>query len=251
MTQSKVEISNESDYQVAVRALGARSRPSWFLRLLMNALERYRQTRKMGWSRAQNKQGLTVFASYQLNVIDDVDVVAAAFSAVEQQFGTSITQEDARFLQSLRSDAQLMGFLFVHDLVEGDRQFEGMTYSFGRRAAGEPRFRDRVDLIVESEVIAGTSRGISRVRLYVDPCVRPFESHPARVRVAEAPLMGACHELFDRASMLHKLWSLRVEKQWHHWTNEYIEYFGPRAKAVPGTCFPTHVDVIGTFQKAI
>ena len=126
-----------------------------------------------------------------------------------------------------------------------------MTYSFGRRTPKEPRFRDRFDLIVESEIIAGESRGLSRVRLYVDPFVRPLESHPARVLLAEAQLSPACAELFDRASQLHRQWSLRVDKQWHHWTSDYIDYFGPRAVAVPGSFFPTHVDVIGAFQQAI
>ena len=242
-TGTDMEIRDEKDYRRTVRVLEARSKPPWLLRAVMNALERYRQARKMGWSRAQNKYGLTVFATYRIDPRKDTEVVAAAFDGALQEFAGELTEADRGFLQELRTDPGLMGFAFVHDLVEDSRGFEGMTFSFGRRVAAEPRYRDRFDIIVERETTRGCPPAGPRLRAYIDPFRRPIEAFPARVfkhveGVSEAPML-----LCKRAVEMHASWSLRPERAWSHWTSDYIDYFGPRMMAVSGTLFPTRADM--------
>jgi hypothetical protein len=243
--QVEVEIQSEREYQVALQTLGQRTRPNWLLRVIMNALERYRQSRKMGWSRPQNKRGLTVFAAYELTPATDTDIVSRVFEATGREFASELDAETRSYLASLRSEPGLMGFLFVHDLIEGERRFEGLTYSMGRRVAGEPRFRDRFDLMVEAEVGPAGSRGLTRVRAFVDPFRRPIETHPAQSFCHDTAFTEESAALFTLASELHTRWSTCRERHWRHWTSDYIDYFGPRLQPVSGTFFPTEVDQQG------
>ena len=67
MSQQVSSIKNEDQYRSAVKQLDQDKKPAFLLRLLMNAVESYRQARKFGWSRPQNKYGLTVFRSFRLD----------------------------------------------------------------------------------------------------------------------------------------------------------------------------------------
>lgn len=251
MSQSKkIEIETEKQYQEAMKTLGKRNRPNWILRLVMNALESYRQARKIGWSRPHNKVGVTTFSSYELDLKNDRKIAEEAFKAARVEFIGEIDDQQISFLDDLKNDPGLMGFIFVHDREDKGHIYEGATFSFGRRTPSLPRFRDRMDFIVESAIDNNGSRGLTSVRTIIDPFKQPISKYPPVV------LRHVCDEktdpswwfaseslaLFDRASELHGEWSKIPEKQWDHWTSDYIDYFGPRKQAVPGTYFPTHVD---------
>ena len=60
-----------------------------------------------------------------------------------------------------------MGFVFTHEFSEDGKQYEGATLSLGRK--NQKRYRDRIDIIFESPVIAGISQGLERIRVYIDP----------------------------------------------------------------------------------
>ncbi|MDX8383966.1 MAG: hypothetical protein R8M45_07785, partial [Ghiorsea sp.] len=60
-------IDGEGGYQKTLTILSKQNKPSKVLCVLMNMLESYRQSRKMGWSRAWTKYGLTTFQSFQLD----------------------------------------------------------------------------------------------------------------------------------------------------------------------------------------
>jgi len=232
-------IENETQYRSAVRVLDQKRKPARLLRLIMNALEAYRQARKMGWSRPQNKKGLTVFQSYKLDTSRDRTWIDSAFTTALAEF-SELGSSERQFLSDLQRDAGLMAFLFVHDLEESGRRFEGITFSLGRRALGKPRFRDRFDLILDAEIVDDRSTGLARVRAYVDPFAQPLR--PGRELIHSASETGACGELFVRATQLHAAWRADTERHWSHWTTEYIDYFGPRQQPVTDTRFATRID---------
>ena len=120
----------------------------------MNALASYRQSRKMGWSRPQNKYGLTVFESFRMNPTNDHALIDFAMQTLLKEF-PELDEESSRFVREVHQDARLIGFIFVHDSQDQGKKYEGITFSFGRVAAGQTQNRDRVDLIVESEISGG------------------------------------------------------------------------------------------------
>ncbi|MDP7339875.1 MAG: hypothetical protein QF786_11220, partial [Vicinamibacterales bacterium] len=151
MSQQIASIETEGQYRSAVKQLDQDKKPPFLLRLLMNALESYRQARKMGWSRPQNKYGLTVFHSFRLDRSDDRPLIDLVMKACLTEF-TELDGPAGQYIRGLLEDPNLMGFIFVHDCLEERTKYEGMTFSFGRVATGQARHRDRFDLILESEV---------------------------------------------------------------------------------------------------
>ena len=241
MTQKAAGIENEDQYRAAVRHLDQNDKPPLLLRLLMNALESYRQTRKMGWSRPQNKYGLTVFRSFRLDRERDQSLIDQAFETLLGEFA-ELDEASSRYVQALREDPRLMGFIFVHDCLDEGKTYEGITLSFGRVSSDKPHHRDRLDLILESKVTGGSSRGLSRVRAYVDPFKTPIKQNPADVFLHEPPRHSKAQELFLGASQRYASWQDEPDKAWQHWTQRYINYFGPRTEPVEDSYFPTAID---------
>lgn len=233
-------IRSEEEYQLAVRELGKRSRPPWMLRVLMNALEAYRQARKMGWSRPQNKDGVTTFASFELDARIDRPLIERTLGALALEF-PAVAVDHAQFVGDLLTDPGLRGFVFVHDILDGGRLYEGATVSLGRVVRGSPRHRDRLDIIVEREVVGGASVSPGRMRAYVDPFVRLPDRH-SPVALGPAALGAAGTSLFEELSAFYARYQRVPEKAWRHWTQDYIDYFGPRVRPVAGTAFPTPID---------
>lgn len=231
-------IEDEDSYRIAVGELTKRARPPWVLRVLMNALESYRQARKMGWSRPQNKDGVTTFHAFELDLQGDRALIELAGSVAAER-PEALDPEHRRFVAELLTDPTLRGFVFVHDIVDGARRFEGATVSLGRVVKGSPRHRDRVDVIVEREVVDGAAGPAGRVRVYVDP----FGGTPV---VLDAVALGlVAEELFAALAAFYDRFRDVPEKAWRHWTQDYIDYFGPRASPVRGTAFPTPIDELG------
>ncbi len=241
MSQQIASIETEDQYRSAVMQLDQDKKPTFLLRLLMNALESYRQARKMGWSRPQNKYGLTVFHSFRLDRSDDRPLIDLVMKACLTEF-TELDGAAGQYIRGLLEDPCLMGFIFVHDCLEEGTRYEGMTFSFGRVATGQARHRDRFDLILESEVSNGSSQGLSRVRAYVDPFMSPIRKNPARVFIHESPRVTEAQELFLKGAETYALWQGDADRAWQHWTQRYINYFGPRTRSVGNSFFPTVVD---------
>ena len=242
MSQHAPSIANYDQYRAAVKQMDKGKKPAFLLRLLMNALESYRQSRKMGWSRPQNKYGLTVFESFRLDPTKDQVLIDFAIETILKEFA-ELDPESSQFVRDLREDPRLMGFIFVHDSQDEGKRYEGVTFSFGRVASGQTRNRDRLDLIVESEITDGTSQGLSRVRAYVDPFKTPIRKNPALVLSHESPQTNDVEELFVKGSELYSCWLGDADRDWQHWTQRYINYFGPRTTPVSNTYFPTVVDL--------
>ncbi|HET9953201.1 MAG TPA: hypothetical protein VFQ61_01790 [Polyangiaceae bacterium] len=235
------DIETESDYQKALEAMRQRQRPAGILRVMMNALEKYRQARKIGWSRPQNKYGLTVFRAYKLDACEYRELAESVFAAVSAEF-SGLPAEHENFIQSLKHDRELMFYVFVHDHEDRSDRYEGVTFSLGRRAANLPRHRDRLDVIIESPVQQGRSQGPSRIRMYVDPFRRPIAENPA-LQCGHDPLRSRhSRQLFDAGVELYASIPAADRRVWSHWTRDYIDYFGPRLAPVRNSYFPTEVD---------
>jgi hypothetical protein len=151
------EINSKSTYNTAVQALSRKSRPPAILRFIMQALEKYRQNRKMGWSRPWNKYGIMTFQSFKLDFSEADDSIESALidgaeSVVDAECPDMPSDAGAfiRDLLSVENRSDLMGFVFIHEFTENDQRFEGVTLSFGR--VKDKRFRDRFDLIFEAPV---------------------------------------------------------------------------------------------------
>ena len=241
MSEPTHGIANEDQYRSAVRQLDQNTRPPLLLRLLMNALESYRQARKMGWSRPQNKYGLTVFQSFRLERGQDESLIDLVMEAFFTEF-PELDDASSRYVRALHQDPHLMGFVFVHDGRDEGKMHEGITFSFGRIASGQTRHRDRFDLVLESEVRGGASQGLSRIRAYVDPFKSPIRKHPAQVFIHEPPRTNEAQQLFLKGADIYTCWQDDADRVWRHWTQRYINYFGPRTTQVSGSHFPTAVD---------
>ena len=135
-----------------------------------------------------------------------------------------------------------MGFVFFHDFCEKEILYEGMTFSLGRIAPGRSRHRDRFDLILESEVKNGCSQGVTRIRAYVDPFKLPIKKNPARFLSNQPPRTGGVKKLFLEGTEHYHHWLGDANRVWEHWTQRYINYFGPRTLWVSNSYFPPVVD---------
>jgi hypothetical protein len=232
---NQTEIKSPEAYQAAMLALNNKTRPPAVLRLLMNAFESYRQARKIGWSRPWNKYGVKTFQSYRLDLNQDTDMITFA-----KDLSPSEMPEDAgAYIEDLLDDApesrqQLMGFLFFHEIIDGDQIHEGVTLSFGRKH--QKRYRDRLDFVFEAPVNDGQAGSFSRLRIYVDPFqgVKPplWETECDSVSLPVAPTA------FNRLCAVYKEWQSVQGRPWDHWTSAYIDHFGPRRHFVENSHFP-------------
>ncbi len=230
-------IETESQYELALRTLSRRSRPPRLLRLLMGGLEVYRQTRRMGWSRSQNKYGVKTFSTFKLG--GQFSTFTPAILEICDGCFWDMSNSHRAFVHELVSDSGSMGFLFFQETADDGRTqlYESVTVSLGRIVPGKKRFRDRVDLILDAPIIDGKAGALSRVRLYIDP----FLEHSPR-EMTSTGVAGPARDLLEQLSDYYRLHRDEDGMIWDHWTQDYIDYFGPRERAVMGTRFPTPLD---------
>jgi hypothetical protein len=217
-------IQDEQQYRQFKETLSRHKRPPLVLRLMMQALEAYRSARKLGWSRPWNKYDLMNFQSFRLKAARDARLLTLAAELLRTECA-NMPAEAREFCDELLGDRDhLMGFLFVHEFSEQGRHFEGATLSLGR--VNDRRYRDRLDIILESPVEAESGTGLGRLRVFVDP----FRGVAAPLwRTSVEPVgSGAATELFDLLSDASWDWADQPERLWDHWTSAYIDYFGPR-----------------------
>ncbi|MDH5609487.1 MAG: hypothetical protein OEY56_08405 [Cyclobacteriaceae bacterium] len=231
-------IQSEEDYKKIQSELGRKKKPAKILKLLMNALESYRQSKKYGWSRPWNKYDLVNFQSFMLRPETDEHLVTAMQQILRQQF-PGMAQDAQDFCDELLANReQLMGFIFYHEFHDNGIDYEGVTLSFGRVNA--KRFRDRLDLILESPIDQGKSMGLNRARLFVDP-YREGVREPLYQEITTA-LQPVSRELFDLLCGYSWDWANDENRLWDHWTSHYIDYFGDRKLDLDTSYFYTGVE---------
>lgn len=224
--------------ETLVREISLRRRPAWILRMLMSALETGRMERKLGWSRPWNKQGMTIFRSHAVRAASDVALLGHARSVLET-VRPGLPETYAAFVRDLLADPGLMAFLFYHNRVAVEGEYEGFTLSFGRRCREDRSKRDRLDFVLEDLRVGGAVDGVpDRFRLYVNPWDRYREGdcHVSDARLEEGGgllLQG----LYREGVACYRDWKDDPRRQWTHWSVRYIDYFGARSFIPRGTSF--------------
>lgn len=221
----KITLSNELEYRKVHAELNARKKPSKTLRFMMQALENYRQSKKMGWSRAWNKYNVVNFQSFKLNATD-AELRHSTLKVIEAEIPNMPSEATAFISELLNTSQSPMGFVFFQEFTEQDRLYEGVVISYGRVNQENNRFRDRLDVILESEVIDGCSQGLSRLRLYVDPYLGIKD--PLWQHTIEQPAHAGTTALFAHLAGVSWSWADNKSRVWNHWITDYIDYFGTR-----------------------
>jgi len=224
-----------------MRELTLQHKPSRLLARLMNALEKKRQAKGLGWSRAWNKSGLTVFRTHIQRIAEDEDYFRPALPLLNR-FLEAAPSRYRDFVSDLLSDPDRMAFTFYHNNnTEDGRQFEGLTLSIGRRVPEDRAKRDRLDIVVEDERENGrVDRTVDRLRIYVCPWATYSENrkfhltertdlNPEELALAQG-LYKPCVEKYHQ-------WKSDESRQWSHWSVRYIDYFGPRSFIPQGSSF--------------
>lgn len=220
-------INDETTYQQTLKILNNQSRPSKILCMLMNMLEAYRQSKKMGWSRPWNKYGLTTFQTFKIDPVLDASLIQQSLQCVQTL--DTFTAESLAFCQQLVSDPdQLMGFIFYSELEEDGKQFETVTLSLGNKVDGNPRYRNRFDIVFDALIQGQEVKPLNRIRIYVDP-YQEQHKEPLLSLTLEQHIPDAFQVLFEQLCKLSFEWQSLADKHWDHWTSRYIDYFGPRA----------------------
>lgn len=222
------------------RELELQRRPSWLLRRFMNALERQRQARGLGWSRPWNKVDLTVFRTHTHEFPADAEYFAP-LAPVLTRVLASVPEPFAAFARDLFADPARMAFTFYHNRDTAGARFEGLTLSFGRRVRGDASKRDRLDLMLEDRCVDGRTDGhVDLLRVYVCPWAEFQHGRRHHLFTAAdrpADLDADVHTLYRAALAGYAAWRDRPERQWQHWSQRYIDYFGPRRFIPAGTAF--------------
>jgi hypothetical protein len=188
----------------------------------------------MGWSRPWNKYNVVNFQSFKLNA-GDRDLCQLTMAAIDAEV-LDMPEDACRFVAELMTGSlPPMGFVFFQELTERERRYEGAVVSYGRVNRENKRFRDRMDVILESEVIDGCSQGLSRMRIYVDPYLGA--KAPSWQQVIEHPVHADTVRLFERLAGLSWTWANDTSRLWKHWITDYIDYFGARQWAMQKSYF--------------
>jgi hypothetical protein len=232
---------DELSMPALMRELNLQKKPSWLLVKLMNALEQKRQRKGLGWSRAWNKYGLTVFRTHTQRVAEDADYIVPVAATVNHFLGDaeSVYRD---FVADLLNDPSRMAFTFYHNnSTEDGRQYEGLTVSIGRKVPGDLTKRDRLDLILEDQRVGGAVDGrVDRLRLYVCPwgtygLDRRF--HLCERNAFTPEELGVVQATYQQCVRHYNQWKTEESRQWSHWSVRYIDYFGPRGFIPQGSSF--------------
>ncbi len=232
------QILDESAYQKTLASLNKQDKPPRILCFFMNMLESYRQSRKMGWSRAWNKYGLMTFQSFKLDAYQDTQLIQGAEKLIQNL--PDVPTEAQHFMQDLLHEPKrLMGFVFISEYTENENVYESATLSFGAKAKDNSRGRERFDIIFDCPIVDAQVQPLSRVRLYVDP-YREGEKKILYQANIEGEFSAEMSALFEQLCDCSWQWHNQADKLWDHWTSNYIDYFGERQISVQASHF--HLD---------
>ncbi len=231
---------SELSMAALMREINLQKRPNWLLRKLMNALEKKRQEKGMGWSRAWNKYDLNVFRTHKHDMESDRDYVKSVPSFVSRYIKSAPSLYNT-FATDLLDDPACMAFTFYHNHDDREAQHEGLTLSFGRKVLEDKTKRDRLDIILEDLRVGGRVDGlVDRLRIYACPwneykngkhCFSLVEN---RIEPSE---QDRIQSLYDHCIQVYHDWKNHENRQWSHWSARYIDYFGPRSFIPQNTSF--------------
>ena len=214
-------------------------RPNSLLVKMMNALEKKRQKKGLGWSRSWNKYGLNVFRTHTTDEDSRSQYINPVRPYLEAILDT-VEEPYASFITSLMDDPKLMVFTFYHNNDSEGNQFEGLTLSFGRKLENDRSKRDRLDIILEDKRENGAVDGkIDRVRIYI--C--PWETHQNKnfhlfeLTTLDNEQQESSQKIYTHALDYYTAWKSLDERQWSHWSTRFIDYFGPRSFIPHGSSF--------------
>lgn len=238
LVDSKLETEQVS-LGALMREINMRERPAWVLRMLMNALDKRRQARGLGWSRPWNKMGMTIFRSHRHIVAQDLPLLGGAMEAIREFAPEPLFS--LPFVEDLFADPALMAFTFFHNRESGGAQYEGLTVSFGRHVPEDRSKRDRVDLILEDRRVDGRVDGfVDLARIIVCPwsCYGIDRDHQRYEQCEFLDAERRCFDAIYRAFVeSYHAWKDDESRQWTHWSAAFIDYFGPRTFVPQGTSF--------------
>lgn len=229
------KIDSESHYNGIKAILNKQSQKPGILRALMRAMEAYRSARKYGWSRPWNKYGVMNTMSYRIRPTVDLELIYFAQQLMETECSQMPEGVKVAVHDLLHDREKLMGFLFVQECTDEDgMRYEGINISFGR--VNDKRYRDRVDIILESPIQQFKSQGLGRIRVYVDP-YNSERKDPLWV-FESTTINGSETDLFfQQLAAISWEWAGDKSRIWDHWTSRYIDYFGPRQWQLEQTYF--------------
>ncbi|TPV93547.1 MAG: hypothetical protein B7733_19920 [Myxococcales bacterium FL481] len=225
-------IRQDRDYQSVQAKISARREPPRVMRFLVNAFERYRQRRKIGWSRPWNKAGTVIYHSFRLNRANSEALVSGVREFVEPVVPRS--SDATAFVSELLDASDLMVFVFLSHVEQDGHRFERATIGLGRVHAHAPRHRDRIDIDLDAAVHGGRGGSLSRARVFVDP-YRP--DHPEPLFACTCPPTPEARALFERVVADCDQWR-RGGQTWQHWTADYLDYFGAPKWGLVGSALP-------------
>lgn len=231
--------ADELSLGTLMREINLRERPSWVLRVLMQALEKKRQARGLGWSRPWNKIGMTVFRAHRHVLATDGAVLHGAMEAMRDFAPEPLLT--LPFIEDMFGDPGLMAFTFYHNRESGGAQYEGLTVSFGRHVPDDRSKRDRIDLILEDRRMDGCVDGhVDLVRIIVCPW-STYGVDRDHQRFEQCEFTDDERVRFDAVYRgcieSYLAWKDDESRQWSHWSADYIDYFGARTFIPTGTSF--------------
>lgn len=231
-------IDSFAAYQRVQALVSARREPPRVMKLLVNLFERYRQARRIGWSRPWNKSGTVIFQSFRLPVDTCAELREGAARVLASQLHRADPASRRFSVELLGDEAHLMVFVFLAHVVEDGRRFERITIGLGRVCTDAPRWRDRIDIDLDAEVDGDQTRGISRARVFVDP----YEAHRPGPQWRSENIVPSSAEsdLFDHVLAAIPAW-IAAGREWQHWTADYLDYFGPMRFALRRSCFDASI----------
>ena len=176
----------------------------------------------------------------------------------------------ASLWDELCSAPEARGFLFLHERTTAGQRYEGVTVSLGRPSPLSKRHRDRYDIVIERELQEGGSSGSGSsaaptslwiVRIYEDrfngqhlvpkpttctisgPCF--FSAANLQETSLDLDLAGADQVALDEVALgaVKKVfsralaWASEKDRHWSHWTQDFIEHFGPQQFPSESVCF--------------
>lgn len=230
--------ADELSMPVLKRELNLHQRPNWLLVKMMNALEQKRQKKGLGWSRAWNKYGMNNFRSHICDVGVDGEYLEPA-DAFLSGLLEKIDGEHRDFVKELLADPSRMVFTFYHNAEYDGVQYEGVTFSMGRKVPDDRTKRDRVDIVLEDRRVDGAVDGtIDRIRVYVCPWASYEANEFQLLEYGDgADELADGQGLYDHLVDYHHRWKGEEDRQWSHWSVRYIDYFGARAFIPQGSSF--------------
>lgn len=230
---------DELSIPALTREISLKKRSTGLLYRMMNVLEKKRQGKGYGWSRSWNKYGVNVFRTHICEIEDDADYLNP-IAPFLKKFLEDPPQPYADFIQDLIEDPTRMAFTFYHNSENDGRQYEGLTLSLGRKIPADKTKRDRLDIILEDLRVDGAVDGkVDRLRVYLCPWATYQDKHFHLQEVTELTddQRDLAQELYDHCVRHYHDWKGEEERQWSHWSIQYIDYFGARNFIPQGSSF--------------